>query len=295
MQEVGTNPIPHGFCKGLATGSDRNPECRMASPPSPIKSHRGPIGRSTPSTSSLRMSATGSGPYLAIYLLTVQKWDEAQHRRRDVDRNGSGDHRADAGRSARRYGRAKRVVVAVAALVVTLASLLLPWLPDFFPVALSQATAHAAAAVLGPGLAAITLAWSATMLSPSASAATRPSTTPAMRLRPVSAGIAAYSLGPSAVFYLFAVNSMGSLVSVLAIPANAAIDHDLARGFHDALPTQNGSRNPDEPSGLRTFWSLAALCWCSPPAPCCSTWPMRQCCPWLARSLPCRTRTSERA
>ena len=53
--------------------------------------------------------------------------------------------------------RAKRIIVAVAALVVTVASLLLPWLPDFFPVAISQATAHAAAAVLGPGLAAITL------------------------------------------------------------------------------------------------------------------------------------------
>ena len=53
--------------------------------------------------------------------------------------------------------RAKRIIVAVAALVVTVASLLLPWPPDFFPVAISQATAHAAAAVLGPGLAAITL------------------------------------------------------------------------------------------------------------------------------------------
>jgi hypothetical protein len=53
--------------------------------------------------------------------------------------------------------RAKRAIVIAAALLVTCASLSLPWLSTFWPVAISQATAHAAAAVFAPAIAAITL------------------------------------------------------------------------------------------------------------------------------------------
>jgi hypothetical protein len=42
--------------------------------------------------------------------------------------------------------------------------------------------------------------------------------------------------------------ALGSLVSVLAISANA-IDYDLARGLDDAVPGRQGSTGR-EPSGL---------------------------------------------
>jgi hypothetical protein len=61
------------------------------------------------------------------------------------------------------------------------------------------------------------------------------------------AGAAAYLWGPTVFFYLLAANAVASLISVLAIPSRA-IDHDLARGLHDAvLP---GIHAGDQPSGL---------------------------------------------
>jgi MFS family permease len=53
--------------------------------------------------------------------------------------------------------KAKRVVMVGAALFVTLASLLLPLFPNFWPVAISQGIAHAAGVVFPPAIAAVSL------------------------------------------------------------------------------------------------------------------------------------------
>src|SRR5918911_1620089 len=89
----------------------------------------------------------GLGPYLAVYLLTVQHWDE--------ERIGIVMSMAGlAGIAAQTPAgalidatRAKRLVVACAALLVTAGSLLLPFLPTFWPVAVSQAAVHATGSV----------------------------------------------------------------------------------------------------------------------------------------------------
>src|SRR6266571_3804023 len=70
----------------------------------------------------------------------------------------------------------------------------------------------------------------------------------------VLAGIAAYRFGPSVVFYLLAFMAVASLVSILAIPERA-IDHDLARGLHDA-DTQN---QREQPSGLGVLLTCRPL------------------------------------
>jgi MFS family permease len=99
----------------------------------------------------------GLGPYLAVYLLVERGWDEA----------GTGVvmsiataaeivAQTPAGALVDAI-RAKRVLMAVAALAVTAVSLLLPWLTAFWSVAASQAIAHAASAVFGPAIAAVTL------------------------------------------------------------------------------------------------------------------------------------------
>src|SRR3954453_23178875 len=90
----------------------------------------------------------GLGPYLAIYLLTVQKWDEASIGIVMSIATVAGIVAQTPAGPLVDTVRTKRIIVAAAALVVTAASLLLPWLSDFWPVAVSQATAHAAAAVL---------------------------------------------------------------------------------------------------------------------------------------------------
>ena len=61
--------------------------------------------------------------------------------------------------------------------------------------------------------------------------------------------LAAYLFGPTVVFYLLAAMAIASLVSVLAIP-ESAIDHDLARGLHDA---EQGDRAGKESS--RRDWA----------------------------------------
>ena len=68
------------------------------------------------------------------------------------------------------------------------------------------------------------------------------------------AGIAAYHFGPTVVFYLIAFMAAASVVSILAIPARA-IDHDLARGLHDA---ESGGQR-DAPSGLRVLLTCRPL------------------------------------
>ena len=151
--------------------------------------------------------------------------------------------------------RAKRIVVGVAALVVTVASLLLPWVSNFLPVAISQATAHAAAAVLGPGLAAITLGLVGHEAFTRRIGRNESFNHAGNAFAAGAAGVAAYGLGPSAVFYLLAANSVASLVSVLAVPARA-IDHDLARGLHDARTAPGAGvehQDGDQPSGLQTL------------------------------------------
>src|SRR6201993_4615854 len=86
----------------------------------------------------------GLGPYLAIYLLTEQNWDEARigvvmsiATMAGIFAQGPAGALVDA-------TRAKPLLMAAAAMLVTTASLLLPLAPSFWPVAMAQAVAHSA-------------------------------------------------------------------------------------------------------------------------------------------------------
>src|SRR5580704_1979933 len=97
----------------------------------------------------------GLGPYLAIYLLTIQKWDEASIGLVMSVTTVAGILAQTPAGALIDSTKAKRTVMVAAAVLVTAASLLLPWLSSFFAVAASQATAHAASAVFGPALTAV--------------------------------------------------------------------------------------------------------------------------------------------
>ena len=99
----------------------------------------------------------GLGPYLAVYLLTIQKWDEAIIGLVMSVTTVAGILAQTPAGALIDSTKAKRTVMVAAAVLVTAASLLLPWLSSFFSVAASQATAHAASAVFGPALTAVTL------------------------------------------------------------------------------------------------------------------------------------------
>lgn len=205
----------------------------------------------------------GLGPYLAIYLLTEQKWNEASIGIVMSIATIAGILAQTPVGALVDTTKAKRAIMAAAALLVTLASLLLPWLHAFWPVALSQATAHAAGAVFGPALAAVTLGIVGHEGFTRRIGRNETFNHAGNACAALVAGAAAYLWGPTVVFYLLGAMSLASLASVLAIPAKA-IDHDLARGLHDIVPEQEGEKqkgekSEDRPSGMTVLLTCRPL------------------------------------
>ncbi len=124
------------------------------------------------------------GPYLAIYLLTERKWDAASIGVVMSIATVAGIVAQTPAGALVDAIKAKRAVMIAAAVLVTVASLILPWLSSFWPVAISQATAHAAGVVFGPALAAVTLGIVGHRAFTGRIGATRPSITPATHSPP---------------------------------------------------------------------------------------------------------------
>jgi MFS family permease len=201
----------------------------------------------------------GLGPYLAIYLLTVQKWDEGSIGLVMSIATLAGLLAQTPAGALVDVTRAKRAVVIAAAVLVTCVSLLLPWLPTFWPVAISQATAHAAAAVFAPAIAAITLGAVGHKTFPGRVGRNESFNHAGNALAATAAGIAAYIWGPGVVFFLLAAMSAASVFSVLTIPASA-INHDLARGLHDETTSRRANgKDLDQPAGLKVLISCRPL------------------------------------
>src|SRR5581483_3219056 len=141
--------------------------------------------------------------------------------------------------------RAKRAFMIIAAIIVTASSLLLPFLPAFWPVAVSQGLAHAAGAIFAPAIAAISLGVVGHGALTRRIGRNETFNHAGNAISAVVAGGAAYLFGSIVVFFMLAAQALASLASILAIP-EAAIDHELARGLHDAA----GNDEREQPSGL---------------------------------------------
>jgi MFS family permease len=197
----------------------------------------------------------GLGPYLAIYLLTVQHWDEARIGVVMSIATAAGILAQTPAGALVDVAKSKRMMVAAAAIVVTVASLVLPWLPEFFPVAMFQSAAHAAGAVFAPALAAVTLGIVGHHAFTWRIGRNESFNHAGNAFAAATAGVAAYMWGPSVVFYTLAAMALASLVAVLSIPARE-IDHDLARGLHDAA---DRAHDRDQPSGLSVLVTCRPL------------------------------------
>ena len=198
------------------------------------------------------------GPYLAIYLLTEQKWDEASIGYVMSIATVAGILAQTPAGALVDATKAKRAVMVAAAVLVTAASLLLPWLSSFWPVGVSQAAAHAAGVVFGPALAAVTLGIYGHRAFTKRIGRNESFNHAGNACAAAAAGAAAYLWGPAVVFYLLAAMSLASVVSVLAIPERA-IDHDLARGLHDAVLSKGETSEDDQPSGLKVLVTCRPL------------------------------------
>lgn len=174
----------------------------------------------------------GLGPYLAIYLLIQQRWDEASI---GVVMTVMGVATIVAQTPAGALidaTRRKRAVMVAATALLSAACLGIVVAPTFWVVATAKGIMGVAASVFPPAIAAITLG----IVGPSAFTA-RTGRNEAFNHagNATAAGLAALTawwLSPVAVFYLLVLCASGGVAATLAIPASA-IDHDRARGFAD--------------------------------------------------------------
>lgn len=201
----------------------------------------------------------GLGPYLAIYLLAVHKWDPASI---GVVMTLAGIAalltQGPAGALIDRT-RSKRAVIAVAALLVTGSCVLLPFVSSFSLVALTQAASAVAASLFAPAISAISLGITGPRAFTRRTGRNETFNHAGNAVAALLAGGLAYLFGPVVVFYLMAFMALASILAVSCVSA-AAIDHEVARGFDPAH-----HHDHEQPSGIKVLLSnrpllLFAIC-----------------------------------
>ncbi|WP_285423526.1 MFS transporter [Pseudomonas sp. efr-133-TYG-103a] len=175
----------------------------------------------------------GLGPYLAIYLLAVHKWDPASI---GLVMTLAGIAalvtQTPAGALIDRTRR-KRLVVIVAALLVTASCLVLPFIEGFTWVAITQGLGAIAGSVFAPAIAAISLGITGPKAFTRRTGRNETWNHAGNACAALLAGGLSWLFGPIAVFYLMAFMALASIVAVSVVDAKA-IDHDVARGFDPA-------------------------------------------------------------
>ncbi|WP_430300077.1 MFS transporter [Pseudomonas frederiksbergensis] len=189
----------------------------------------------------------GLGPYLAIYLLAVHHWDPASIGLvMTIAGIAALLTQTPAGALIDRTRR-KRGVIIVAALLVTLSCLLLPFITSFTLVALTQALSAVAASVFAPAISAISLGITGPRAFTRRTGRNETFNHAGNAVAALLAGGFAYLFGPVAVFYLMAVMALASVIAISFISPQA-IDHDVARGFDPQGPAHG-----EQPSGLNVL------------------------------------------
>ncbi|WLI09703.1 MFS transporter [Pseudomonas sp. FP597] len=189
----------------------------------------------------------GLGPYLAIYLLAVHQWDPASI---GVVMTLAGIagliSQGPAGALIDRT-RSKRAVIVVAALLVTAACLMLPFVSSFGWVALTQAASAVAASAFAPAISAISLGITGPRAFTRRTGRNETFNHAGNAVAAMLAGGLAYLFGPVVVFYLMAFMAVASVVAVSCVSAKA-IDHEVARGFDPAHHSDH-----EQPSGIKVL------------------------------------------
>nr|WP_240202421.1 MFS transporter [Pseudomonas sp. ICBG1301] len=189
----------------------------------------------------------GLGPYLAIYLLAVHKWDPASI---GIVMTLAGIAalitQGPAGALVDRT-HSKRAVIAIAAILVTASCLILPFVSSFGWVALTQAASAVAASVFAPAISAISLGITGPRAFTRRTGRNETFNHAGNAVAAMLAGGLAYLFGPVVVFYLMAFMAIASLVAVSCV-SPTAIDHEVARGFDPAH-----AQDHEAPSGWKVL------------------------------------------
>jgi len=186
----------------------------------------------------------GLGPYLSIYLLLTHHWDQASI----GFVMGIGGIAAIAAQTP--VGAlvdrtsAKRALIVVAALAVTVGTLAMPLIPHFGAISLLQVVTGIAESVFAPALAAITLGVVGARRFSRRIGRNESFNHAGNAAAGAITGGLAFGFGPTVVFWVLAAMSALSVAATLWIPG-AAIDHDRARGMDHVA----GDPHP-QPSGF---------------------------------------------
>lgn len=194
----------------------------------------------------------GLGPYLAIYLLAVQHWDAASIGFVMTAGGLAGLLSQTPAGAFIDTTRFKRGVVIAAALAVTACSLVLPLVPGFWPVTLTQVLTGAAGSIFAPAIAAITLGLTGPKAFTRRTGRNEAFNHAGNAAAALLAGGLSWFAGPIAVFWLMAAMALASIAATLFVPGGA-IDHDLARGLGEDGAGGNHS------AGFRTLLSSRPL------------------------------------
>jgi MFS family permease len=196
----------------------------------------------------------GLGPYLSIYLLTEQKWDQASIGVvMSVAALAGIVAQAPAGALIDR-STAKRALMIAAAIVVTLACLALPLLHRFELVAATQALAACAGAIFPPAIAAVTLGTVGPRAFTRRIGRNEAFNHAGNATAAAIAAATAWFYGPIVVFWLLAAMAVASVAATLSIPA---IDDHVARGLDDG--NERGASHGDKPSGFQVLLACRPL------------------------------------
>lgn len=171
----------------------------------------------------------GLGPYLAIYLLSVHDWQAGDIGLVMALGGLAGLASQIPAGALVDWARDKRVLIVIAAALVTLSCLAALWQPGFTWITISQVAAGMASSVFAPALAGITLGIVGPKAFTRRIARNESFNHAGNATAALLAGAFAYLWGPAAVFYLMTGMALLSMISALGIPPNA-IDADQARG-----------------------------------------------------------------
>ncbi len=184
----------------------------------------------------------GVGPYLAIYLSGSRNWDAGPIGLALAMSNiAAAVCQAPAGMLVDAT-RAKRLLVAGAALLVGAGCLVIVFYPGHLVVYAAQAALGAALAVIPPAVAAISLGIVGRRLMPSRISRNESFNHAGNLTAAVLAGALGTYLGVQWIFYLVAGFAVASAGAVMLINP-AEIDHELARGGEQ--PTEAGEGAPE--------------------------------------------------
>lgn len=174
----------------------------------------------------------GMGPFLGTFLREYRQWDPGRVGiALAASQIGTVLAQAPAGALIDRI-RWKRMAIAVAAAIVAAGCMGLYLVPTLAVVVAAQTAIGASAAILPPGVAAITLGLVGRTAMPRQTGRNEAYNHGGNLVAAALAGACAYALGYGAMFFLVAAMAAASAGAVMMIPERE-IDHELARGADD--------------------------------------------------------------